>query len=131
MSGARILSDGQLDEMCELRERGWGIDRIAQYFTDAGTPISANAVNWQCMRLGADVPQRLRGKHTQPSAPYQRGGHIVRPYTPDEDALLRVLEMQGFSIAVIARRLGRQGNSIRGRLYTLARIDARQEEAAA
>ncbi len=131
MSGARILNDAQLDEMCTLRERGWGLDRIAAHFTEAGTAISPQAINWQCMRLGADVPPRLRGTHSQAESPYLRGKHPVRPFTGEEDALLRVLEMQGFRISEIARRMGRKPNSIKGRLYTLARQDARQEERAA
>lgn len=128
--GSRILSDAQIEEMCELREKGWGIDRIAAHFTAHGTKISGNAINWQCMLNGADVPIHLRGKHTQASAPFRRGDHIIRPYTKDDDALLRVLDMQGFKVATIARRMGRKHNSIRGRLLTLARMDARAEEAA-
>lgn len=130
MGGKRILSDAQIDEMCDLREKGWGIGRIAEYFSEQGTPISPNAINWQCMKAGADAPPKLRGKHTQPSGPYLRGRHIVRPYTPEDDTLLRVLEMQGFKIAVISRRMHRAPNSIRGRLLTLARMDARAEDVA-
>lgn len=131
MGGKRILSDAQIDEMCELREKGWGIDRIAAYFTAQGTPISGKAINWQCMKNGADAPPRLRGRHTQPTAPYRRGNHIVRPYSSEDDALLRVLDQQGFSVAVISRRMGRKPNSIRGRLITLARMDARAEDVSA
>lgn len=130
MGGKRILSDAQIDEMCGLREKGWGVERIAEYFTANGTAISAAAINWQCMVHGADAPKRLRGKHAQAAAPYQRGAHVVRPYSPEDDALLRVLDMQGFKVSVIARRMGRKQNSICGRLLTLARKDARAEEAA-
>jgi len=130
MAGRRILSDAQLEEMCSLRERGWGVDRIAAYFTERGTSISGNAINWQCMRLGADTLPKFRGKHSQPEEPYRRGGHIVRPYTPEDDALLTALDIQGTRICVIARRMGRAPNSIRGRLLTLARREARREDAA-
>lgn len=129
MGGKRILSDEQIDEMCALREKGWGTARIAEHFTAAGTPISEGSVSWQCLVNGADVPPRLRGKSTQASAPYRRNGKLVRPFSAGDDALLRVLDMQGFPIATIARRLDRQPNSIRGRLATLARKDARAEEA--
>ncbi|BBF70222.1 hypothetical protein SBA_ch1_24220 [Sphingomonas bisphenolicum] len=130
MGGKRILSDQQLDEMAALRERGWSIDRIAEYFTAAGTPISASSINWQCMRVGADAPPRLRGKHTRPGAPYVRYGFTVRPWTDEDDALLVELEVAGKKMREICRRLGRANSSVRGRLLTLARRDARREEKA-
>lgn len=126
----RILSDAQIEEMAELRERGWSCQRIADYFTANGTPISVGSVNWQCLRVGADAPPPLRGTLTQPTVTYQRNGRVVRPFTAQDDALLRVLDMQGIKISVIARRMRRGANSIRGRLYTIARRDARAEEAA-
>lgn len=126
----RILSDDQIEKMADLRERGWSCRRIADHFTANGTPISVGSVSWQCLRVGADAPPQRRGKLTQPTETYERNGRIVRPFTEDDDALLRVLDMQGFKISVIARRMRRGSNSIRGRLYTLARRDARAEEAA-
>ncbi|EPR09896.1 hypothetical protein M527_07165 [Sphingobium indicum IP26] len=131
MGGKRILSDEQLAEMADLRERGWGIGRIAAHFTSGGTPISADAINWQCMRLGADAPPHLRGKHTQPSAPYRRDGNTCRPWSADEDKRLLDLEGKGTKINQIARQIGRANSSVRGRLLTLARRDARREEATA
>lgn len=130
MPGKRILSDHQIDEMCRLREKGWGVDRIAEHFSTGGTPISPSCVSWQCMRAGADAPRRLRGTCHQRTEPYSRGGHVVRPYSPADDAALRQLDMEGVPVSTIARQLGRRHNSIRGRLYTLARRDARAEEAA-
>lgn len=130
MSGRRILSDAQIDEMAALRERGWGVDRIAQHFTEAGTPISVGAISWQCLRIGADAPPRLRGKSTQPRAPFRRGKHEVRPYSGEEDDQLREFDRQGLNVAEIGRRLGRKQNSVRGRLLTLTRRDTRAEEAA-
>lgn len=130
MSGRRILSDAQIDEMADLRERGWSCQRIADHFTKNGTPISVGSVSWQCLRVGADAPPKRRGKLTQPIGTYERNGRVVRPFSADDDALLRVLDMQGFKVGVMAKRLDRRENSIRGRLYTLARRDARAEEAA-
>jgi len=131
MGGARILSEAQIEEMCELREKGWPVERIAAHFTEAGTRVSPGSIAWQCLKHGADTTPKRRGICTQPVEPYRRGGHVVRPYTADDDVLLRVLDMQGFRVSVIARRLGRKENSIRGRLLTLARRDARAEEAEA
>ena len=129
MGGRRILSDEQLTEMAELRERGWGLSRIAEHFTVAGTPVSRSTVNWQCLRLGADAPARLRGKQAAPRRPYWRDGRSCRPWTEAEDRQLLQLEGSGESITEIARRLGRANSSVRGRLLTLARRDARREEA--
>lgn len=129
MGGRRILSEQQLAEMAELRERGWGLSRIAEHFSVAGTPVSRSTVNWQCLRLGADAPPRLRGRQTAPREAYWRDGKICRPWTDADDRQLRELENTGISIMEITRRLGRSNSSVRGRLLTLSRHDARREEA--
>ena len=130
MSGPRrILSDAQIEQMIALRERGWSPKRIAEHFTAAGTKISIGSVAWQCLRVGADAPPPLRSSYTPPPT-YQRNGRIVRAFTPDEDAILREMDWRGASPSDMARRLGRQPNSIRGRLYTIARHEARAEEPA-
>ncbi|RUN77292.1 hypothetical protein [Sphingomonas sp. TF3] len=123
----RRLSDDQIDEMARLRERGWSSERIAAHFGEQGVSISANAINWQCLRVGADAPLKFQGRCTQPTEPYNRGGHIVRPFSAADDALLLTLEAQGINIAEIARRISRKPNSVKGRLMTLARRDARAE----
>lgn len=127
MGGKRILSDEQIELMCQLREKGWSIEWIADHFTRQGTKVSANAINWQCMVHGADAPPHLRGKHTQAAAPYSRNGHTVRPYSAEDDRLLLELARSGARRAEIAAKLGRAHSSIRGRLLTLARRDARRE----
>ncbi|MFB0875489.1 MULTISPECIES: hypothetical protein [unclassified Sphingobium] len=123
------LSDEQLDEMARLRERGWGPGRIAEHFTHAGTPISGSSINWQCMRLGADAPARLRGRSSAPRETYWRNGRPCRPWTAEDDAKLIELEQAGVKLHIVAQRLGRANSSVRGRLLTLARRDARREEA--
>ncbi|CAD7336112.1 hypothetical protein FIM10_04180 [Sphingomonadales bacterium 56] len=129
MGGRRILSDEQLAEMAELRERGWGLGRIAEHFTKAGTPISKSSINWQCMRVGADAPPHLRGHQRAPREIYWRNGTPCRPWTEADDRQLLELEMTGISVMEITRRLGRSNSSVRGRLLTLSRHDARREEA--
>lgn len=111
-----------------LREKGWGIVRIAEHFAQCGSPISANAINWQCMKVGADPPLRHWGKHTQAAEPYSRNGNVVKPYSAAEDALLVELDIQGFKLSVIARRMGRRTNSVKGRMMTLARREQRAEQ---
>lgn len=127
MGGRRILTDAQIDEMARLRERGWGVQRIADHFMAAGTPISAGSINWQCLMAGADRPAKFWPKPTKVRAIVQRNGHVVRAFTAEDDAKLFDFEAQGLGISEIARRLGRKPNSIRGRLLTLARRDARRE----
>lgn len=126
---SRLLTDAQIDEMARLRERGWGCKRIAEHFLARdGVRVSAGAINWQCMKAGADVPVRLRGTfHTNLQA-YRRGSHMVRPYSAEEDALLLQLDNQALPLSQIARRLGRKTNSVKGRMLTLARHAARAEE---
>lgn len=132
MGGRRILSDPQIEQMIALRERGWSPERIANHFTESGTAISRGSISWQCLIHGADVPAKFRNKPViENRPPFQRGDHLVKPYSSEDDTLLRVLDMQDFSIAVISKRMGRRPNSIRGRLATLARRDARAEEAQA
>lgn len=128
--GRRILSDEQIDEMAELRERGWSYARIARHFTTRGTPVSVGSVSWQCLRVGADLPAERRVSAYQRAVTSVRGGKLVRAFTQDEDRRLLELEASGASGAEMARALDRGGNSIRGRLYTLARHEARAEETA-
>ncbi len=58
-----------------------------------------------------------------------RNGHPVRRYSAEDDAKLLAMEAEGKRIAEMARALGRQSNSVRARLMTLARHEARAEAA--
>jgi hypothetical protein len=127
MGGKRILNDEQIQEMCALREKGWGIQRIADHFTANGTAISFGAISWQCLRAGADTLPQFYGATRQAGTAYRRNGRVVRPFTPDEDDLIRKLDMQGVDLTTVAQRLNRQRQSVLARLATLARREARQE----
>lgn len=113
---SRILSDAQLDEMAELREEGMSHKAIAGHFTKSGTPITASAIAYQCLRLGV-VPATARA--TLGGSCGAQG----RPFTAEEDARLLDLAGQGVGRQAIARTLGRAPNSVTARLYTLARRD--------
>lgn len=128
--GKRILSDGAIDEMAELRERGWSIAKIARHFTRQGTPVSHGCIAWQCLRVGADLPVERRVRPYARLITVVRGGRPVRSFTDQEDRTLLAMEAAGATRAEMARALERGNNSVRGRLYTLARRDARAEEAA-
>lgn len=127
MSARCALSDEQLDELAALRERGWSANRIAAHFASQGAPISRSTVHYHCKRIGADVPQRLQYKTFDLRAPYWRGGRQILPWTAEDDSVLLKHERRGIAINAIARQLGRQESSVRGRLLTLARREARQE----
>jgi hypothetical protein len=119
--GARRLTNTDFDRICAMREAGKSYEQIGRVIG-----CSAKAVSWHCLRLGAEGPKQTKlwdgivGPET-----FSRNGHIVRRYTPDDDALLLALECQGIPINAIARRMGRRANSVRGRLMTLARREER------
>lgn len=124
MSGARILSDEQIERMAEMRERGLTCGDIAAYFTRNGTPVSDRTIRWQCLRVGAykpGGPHKLTGRHA-----WGKG----RPFTRQEDAKLLAMRKGGKRIYEISKELGRPHNSIIGRLLTLAMYDAQQDAAA-
>lgn len=123
----RKLSDQQIVKMAELREQGWSLRRIANYFAARGTIISQSALGWQCLRVGADLPPERQGRNFTPKQ-IVRNGCLVVPFTPEEDNRLLKLEAAGATHSQIGRELGRRQNSIRGRLMTLARADARREQ---
>lgn len=119
----RRLTEADFDRIVSMRERGLSYGLIAE---EIG--CSASAVSWHCLRLGADPPkpapcwEGIRGP-----AVVQRNGHVVRRFTPDEDARLLELESQGLTPMEMARELGRRPNSVLGRLMTLARREERQD----
>jgi DNA-binding CsgD family transcriptional regulator len=122
--GARF-TQAEFDRIAEMRERGLSYAQIARKFD-----CSAKAITWHCLRMGVEPPKRtvLQPQGANGPAVVKRGDHVVRRFTAAEDALLLQLEGDGVIIAEIARRLDRRANSIRGRLYTLARYEARREE---
>lgn len=116
-----------IDRLADLREqRGWTVKRIA-----AELGVSPGAVSWQCLRHGIEPRGgRTVSRSFKAGFSYSRGGHSIRAFTPEEDAVLQQMALDGAGNGEIGRRLGRRPNSIAGRLMTLARRDARAEEAA-
>ncbi|RAK24078.1 helix-turn-helix resolvase-like protein [Salipiger aestuarii] len=108
----------------EMRECGKSIMQIVR-----ATGMSRGAVYWHCLKLGADLPDGkkhpvgLRGPEV-----VTRGDHQVRRFSADEDEKLLRWAAEGVSRCEMGRRLGRPHNSVIGRLMTLARHSARQEE---
>lgn len=115
----RRLGPEQLERMIAMRESGAPYSKIA-----AALGCSQGAVRWHCLRLAVEPPKGTRPWDRLKGPPVvRRGSHLVRRFTPEEDARLLALEAQGLNNNAIARRLGRRWNSVRGRLMTLARRD--------
>lgn len=117
------LSDSDYDRIAEMREAGQSYRQIGKVFG-----CSAKAISWHCLRLGADPPKPypLRPNYHLEHPVMKRGNHIVRAFTPVEDAKLLALAQQGLGTTAIGRALGRRSNSVTGRLMTLARRDERE-----
>lgn len=127
--GKRILTDEQIADACEMRERGLSCQQISRKFAARGVAVSSGSISWACLTHGADLPAERRRPDlaATPGTVAQRGDHVVRTFTPDEDRRLLDLDLAGLTCSEIARQLGRKPNSIRGRMATLARRDARAD----
>jgi hypothetical protein len=115
----RWYTDDQINRAVELREKGWGYEAIAE---EVG--MTAASASYHCVRLGAELPKptRLRpnGKRV-----VQRGKHVVRRFTPEEDQKILAMAAAGDRVSDIANAIGRKINSVIGRIRTLARYEER------
>lgn len=120
------LTQQELDCIAELTETG----RFSAGQIAVKIGCSVGSVTWAQLRIGAD-PHPDKPLPAVPTEPVvaMRGGRPVRRFTQADDDLLLQLEAQGLSPSAIGRRLSppRLPNSVRGRLMTLARRDARRE----
>jgi DNA-binding CsgD family transcriptional regulator len=117
------LTEDEIEQIGVLRAKNYTRDAIA-----AEIGCSVGSVEWCCLMHGFEASKPPRFRTTRPK-PCIRNGHVVRPYTPEDDAELLALEAQGKRYAEIARVMGRKINSIKGRLCTLARREAWLEAA--
>lgn len=122
---ARKYPNALLDEAAALREIGLSFEAIARRLD-----MTRSAVSWHCLRLGADSPN-TRCNTRSPRGPMTvtRSGFAVRRFSASEDATISTMDLDGATTAEIAHKLGRPWNSVRGRQMTLARHQARREEA--
>lgn len=112
----RKLTDEQIADMIERRERGWGYERLAQRYN-----VSPGAIHYQCLKHGAVSPkQRQRPVPTSSGERQLRDGRVQRLFTVEDDRQLLELERQGLTYNAIARQVGRAYTSVRIRLMTLA-----------
>ncbi|WP_109466375.1 hypothetical protein [Albibacillus kandeliae] len=119
-------TDKLTEKAAALREDGLSYTAIAER-----TGMSASAVYYHCLKLGADHPTQCENPPpwTGPME-IKRGNHVLRRFTAEEDKRILKMELEGSPVAEIARALGRRSNSVKGRLMTLARREARAEVAA-
>lgn len=124
MPGRRLTPE-QCEQIAALRETGLSYGQIARKFG-----VSTSTVYWKCLALGAEAPTARPLPRSAPGpAMVMRNGHQVRRYSAEDDAKLLAMEAEGKRIFEMARALGRQANSVRARLMTLARHEARAEAA--
>ncbi|HYD29221.1 helix-turn-helix domain-containing protein [Brevundimonas sp.] len=113
------LTQEQIDRICELREEGLSYPKIA-----AIVGCSRGAVEWQCLKLGAEPPEPVKASPVGPMV-VERNGRPVRRFTPEEDERLLRLARSGMTYAAIGRAMGRRHHSVLSRLMVLARRDER------
>jgi DNA-binding CsgD family transcriptional regulator len=119
------LTAAEKEYAAERREHGWSHDRIAKVLC-----CSPGAVAWHCLAMGADPPNaKPINKTIKGPLRYMRSGKPVRRFTAIDDQELLALSLAGKTHSQIAKVMGRQPKSIRGRLMMLARQEARPEKA--
>lgn len=121
---ARILTEAQHEAIAARCEAGACHAALAAEYGCARSTIGQI-----CLKYGVDTPG------AQPPArpilrSFRRAGVTVHRFSDVEDRKLLFLEAKGLDRSEIGRRLGRHRHSVRGRLMTLARRDARAEAAA-
>ncbi len=135
--GRRKLTDEQIEKAIAWREAGCSSRWIAGQL---GGKVSSSALDWHFLKHAVESPNTAAGQHSgnrlsgrnQPGSVVQRGNHVVRRFSPEEDEQLLALASEGLGHSAIGRRLmpPRKPNVVLGRLLTLARREARAEEAA-
>ncbi len=110
--------------IAERREAGAELKAIADEFN-----CTQGSVQWACLKLGAELPdpRPLKLRHHLQNPVVERGNHVVRAFTPDDDEQIRDMAARGLTISEIGRHLTpvRKPNSIKSRMMTLARRDER------
>ena len=115
--------DKIVDQIAELRESGKSYAWIGRKLG-----MSNGNVNWICLKYGFEKANRRDPLGARGPLRMMRGNHVVRRYTPDEDAKIIEMTLAGDNTTAIARALGRKPQSILARKMTLARIEERALE---
>lgn len=119
MANRRKLTDAQIEQLIEWRERGRSYERIAR---DLG--VSTGAVLYQCLKHGAVSPRQRNMPVPTETRPFVAGdGRVQRRFTQAEDARMLELEATGMPINRVADTIGRARTSVRIRLLMLGLCD--------
>jgi hypothetical protein len=120
------LNAEEKSEIARLREKGWGLERLAEKFASR-----VGSISWCCLMAGVSPPGADRCKSSQNAflePEYTRNGKPVRRFLPDEDRLIKEMRESGATIADICRATKRRHNSIVGRLAALAKQEEKKGE---
>lgn len=101
-------------DICEYRESGKTYKWIANHYG-----VSLGCIQYHCYKNFAYRECRKTSRRKLPY--YIRNGKQVKPFTKQEDDLIKKLRIEGMGVCAIGRKLGRPHNSITLRLITLAR----------
>ena len=121
---ARRLTPAQHQDIAARVEDGESHASLAKAYG-----CTRDNISQICLTLGAEAP----GTRTPPRPilrSFLRAGVTVHRFSDVEDRKLLFLAAKGLVPAQIGHRLGRHRHSVRGRLKTLARREARAEAAA-
>jgi len=112
----RKLTDEQITEICELREKGKSEKWLADKFK-----VSPAAIHWQCLSNGAVSPRQKKSRclAMDKQQTYERNGRQVRGFTPEEDEQITALALEGKTPYRIHKITGRAYSSVRVRLMSL------------
>lgn len=130
--GKGSLSEATRDSIIDMAEAGKTRAEIGR-----ALGVSHGSIDYWCFVYGTYCPTR-----STPGLPHKgswrRGKIVVRTFTEAEDAEIMRLSAQHMGYTAIARELGkrwperpRRGTTIKYRLMTLLRREARAEEAEA
>ncbi|WP_312595739.1 hypothetical protein [Brevundimonas sp.] len=110
------LTEQQIIEMAERREKGWSYGRLARTYG-----VTPGAVHYQCLRQGARSPNET-GLQAQanPRVIHLANGRVQRRFSATEDQKMQSLALAGQGPSAIARSLDRPLTSVRMRLMALA-----------
>lgn len=110
------LTEQQIIEMAERREKGWSYGRLARAYG-----VTPGAVHYQCLRQGARSPNEtgLQAR-AAPLVIRLSNGRVQKRFTASEDQQMQSLALSGLGPSAIARSLDRPLTSVRVRLMALA-----------
>lgn len=102
------LSKLDHDKIFALAARGWKSSRIA-----AALEKHPSTVQWFMYRNGLKAPEYRSSK------PYIRNGRLVAPFSPEEDAYIVALRVQGFGPLKISELATKRFGNVRN-FHTVA-----------